>query len=308
MPRRVIAKWRPPLALVLGGTLAAVFVLPLIGIGYFRIAGGVLGWAETTWLIGWMALVTTVILGWLLWRLVLRPVRALTAFARSEGATDPPSHFGTAEFSTLGASVLDMTTRLRGREAVLRSYADHVTHELKSPLSAIGGAVELLDNAGLANADRARLLSNIAAATERMDHLLADQRAFAQAHEPLGEGTCLLSDVVADLPRCRMTVDGELPLSAEVMTIVFGHLYRNAMNHGATELHATMTGDGLRVSDNGPGISAGNRDRVFEPFFTTQRDSGGTGMGLAIVRRMLEAHGANISLEGDKGASFLIRF
>ena len=55
MSRRVIRKWRPPLAFVLGGTLAAVFFLPLIGIGYFRIAGGVLGWAETSWMIGWMA-------------------------------------------------------------------------------------------------------------------------------------------------------------------------------------------------------------------------------------------------------------
>ncbi len=80
MSRRVIRKWRPPLALVLGGTLAAVFFLPLVGIGYFRVAGGVLGWAETAWMIGWMALVATTILGVLLWRLVLHPVMVFQFF------------------------------------------------------------------------------------------------------------------------------------------------------------------------------------------------------------------------------------
>ena len=90
MPRRVIRKWRPPLALVLGGTLATVFFLPIVGIGYFRVAGGVLGWAETTWMIGWMAFVATVILGALLWRLVR------TLYAENEGAVAAPTHFGTA--------------------------------------------------------------------------------------------------------------------------------------------------------------------------------------------------------------------
>jgi len=308
VPRRVTAKWRPPLALVLGGTLAAVFLLPLVGIGYFRVAGGVLGWAETTWLIGWMALIATVILGWLLWRLVLRPVRTLTEFAESEGEGAAPTHFGTPEFSTLGATVLDMTTRLRGREAVLRSYADHVTHELKSPLSAIRGAAELLDTSDLAEADRSRLLGNITTATERMEHLLADQRAFAQAHEPLGDGNCQLSDIAADMPHTKVSTDGTVALPADMLKIVLGHLHRNAMEHGASQLFLEIAGDSLIVADDGPGVSDGNRDRIFDPFFTTKRDSGGTGMGLAIVRRMLEAHGASIDLVDGPGAQFEIRF
>ncbi len=306
MPRRVIRKWRPSLAFVLGGPLAAVFFLPLIGIAYFRVAGGVLGWAETAWMIGWMAFVATAILGYLLWRLVLRPVRALTEFSQSEGATAAPVHVGTPEFMNLAEAVIEMTTRLRGREAVLRSYADHVTHELKSPLSAICGAAELLADDALSAADRARLVANIATASDRMAGLLDSQRALARAHEPMPEGVCVVSDIVAG--RAEVVGDGEVPLSADVMEIVLGHLFDNAFAQGATHVTVDLQENGLVVSDDGPGVSAGNRDRIFAPFFTTNRDGGGTGMGLAIVQQMLGAHGATIELLEGPGAVFAIRF
>ncbi len=307
MPRRVIRKWRPPLAFVLGGTLAAVFFLPIIGIAYFRVAGGILGWAETSWMIAWMAFVATAVLGYLLWRLVLQPVRALTTYAQSEGEAEVPEHFGTPEFSDLGQAVIGMTSTLRGREAVLRSYADHVTHELKSPLTVIRGAAELLDDPGLPGADRARMLGNIGEAVGRMEALLDSQRALARAQEPMPPGECVLSEVLADhdvvLPR-----DGTVPLPQEVMDLVATHLIGNARAHGASAVTFDLQGDRLRVSDDGPGISDGNRDRVFDPFFTTRREDGGTGMGLPIVRRMLQAQGAEIVLRDGAGAVFEIRF
>lgn len=306
MSRRIIRKWRPPLALVLGGTLAVVFALPLIGIGYFRVAGGILGWAETVWMIAAMALVATVVLGALLWRLVLRPVRTLTTFAQSEGATDPPIHFGTPEFSQLGHSVLTMTEALRGREAVLRSYADHVTHEFKSPLSAIRGAAELLESNTLSAADRHKLFKNINAATSRMDDLLDQQRIFAQAHEPHEDGSCLLSDVASAIPHTYVEADGSVPVSAELLQIVLEHLVSNAMTNGATQVRLRIVDEALVVADDGRGISAANRERIFAPFFTTNRDGGGTGMGLAIVRRLLAAHGARIQLSNTATTQFVI--
>ena len=308
MSRRVIHKWRPPLAFVLGGTLATVFCLPLVGIAYFRVAGGVLGWAETSWMIGWMAFAATGILGFLLWRLVLRPVRALTDFAQSEGAVDAPVHVGTPELSQLTQSVIEMTARLRGREAVLRSYADHVTHEFKSPLSAIRGAAELLGDDGLAAADRARLVENIAVASGRMADLLESQRALARAHEPMPEGQCKLSEILDGRADVRILNDGDVPLSATVMGIVLGHLSDNAFAAGATEVTVDAQNDMLVLADNGPGISDGNRARIFDPFFTTNRDGGGTGMGLPIVRRMLEAQGATITLAEGTNTVFEIRF
>ena len=308
MPRRVIRKWRPPLALVLGGTLAAVFFLPLIGIGYFRVAGGVLGWGETSWMIGLMAFIATVILGVLLWRLVLQPVRALTAYARNEGASDPPTHFGTPEFSQLGEAVLEMTAALRGREAVLRSYADHVTHELKSPLTVIQGAAELLEDPDLDAADRAQLLRGIRDNTTRMEALLDGQRALARAQDVIAAGECHLGEVVKDIAQAVVVADGLVPLPRDVMDVVATHLVGNALAHGATMVSFDHQGAHVLVQDDGAGISEGNRDRIFDPFFTTRRDAGGTGMGLPIVRRMLEAQGASIRLLDAPGAVFRISF
>ncbi|SEW29501.1 Signal transduction histidine kinase [Cognatiyoonia koreensis] len=310
MQRRVARKWRPPLAFVLAGTLATIIAVPLLAIGYFRLAGGVLGWYETSLMLFWLAVIATGILAFLLWRLVLRPVWALTAYARQVtegGNAEAPEHFGTPEFWELGQAVRDMSATLQGREAVVRTYADHVTHELKSPLTVIRGAAELLSDPTLPDAERDKLLARVDQATARMTALLDVQREFARAQEPLPHGTVELSDVAAGL-NVTIISDGKLPLHGDVARIVLEHLVGNARAHGADDVLLSLDDGVLRVADNGPGISDGNRDRIFDPFFTTRRDAGGTGMGLAIVRRMLESQGAEIDLVAGDGAVFEIRF
>lgn len=99
--------------------------------------------------------------------------------------------------------------------------------------------------------------------------------------------------------------------------LVLGHLAQNAAHAEAVRLvfavQTTPDGPVLTVADDGPGISAGNRARVFEPFFTIGRASGGTGMGLGIARAVMEAHGHEISLLPDApgdhpGARFRLAF
>lgn len=310
MQRRVIRKWRPPLAFVLAGTLAAILGVPLLAIAYFRLAGGVLGWYETSLMLFWLAVIATIILAVLLWRLVLRPVWSLTAYAQSitQGAPiTAPEHFGTPEFSELGQAVLDMRATLQGREAVVRTYADHVTHELKSPLTVIRGAAELLSDPTLPDVERERLLARVDQATARMTALLDVQREFARAQEPLPKGVSVLSEVATGL-NVTVLSDGQVPLHPDVARIVLEHLVGNAHAHGASDVLLSLDDGVLRVADDGPGISEGNRDRIFDPFFTTRRDDGGTGMGLAIVQRMLETQGATITLVPGDGAVFELRF
>lgn len=314
MSRRVRRKWRPPLALVVGGTLAGVLCVPLVGIAYFRVAGNVMGWAETAWMIGWMTVVSTAILGFLLWRLVLRPVYALTAHARAMkiGQVDapPPSYFGTPEFSELGQSVIDMGTTLHSRAATMRAYADHVTHELKSPLTAIAGAAELLQDAQ-DEADRKALALTIQQAATRMEHLLADLRRHAAAGTARAGGQADLARVAAGLPDVEVVVHkgGVLPVPADDLAAILTQLAQNAVTHGATRLELSWRDDVLHIHDNGAGVAEGNQSRLFDPFFTTTREQGGTGMGLSIVQALAAAHGGQVRFVPVRsGACFEITF
>jgi len=310
MQQRVTRKWRPPLALVLAGTLAAIIAVPLFAVAVLRIAGGVMGWFEISLMLFWLGVIATSILAFLLWRLVLRPVWSLTAYAQAvtEGDTSgAPTHLGTPEFTDLAAAVLEMSATLQGREAVVRTYADHVTHEFKSPLTVIRGATELLSDPELPEVERARLLGRLGQATDRMTDLLDAQRAFARAQEPLPKGTSVLSEVAVGLKAVVVT-DGPVPLHPEVLRLVLEHLVNNAHTHGASDVLLSVDQGVLRVADNGPGVSDGNRARIFDPFFTTRRDAGGTGMGLAIVQRMLATQGAEIALVAGEGAVFEVQF
>ena len=116
-------KWRPPLALVLGGSLLAVLVLPILGLALVH--GPVVGEHRiraVTW-VATGALTATLILGYLLWRLLLRPVRELSAQAeaiRAGAAPEPMMHYGTPEIGDLGKVVLQMAETLRARAALRR--------------------------------------------------------------------------------------------------------------------------------------------------------------------------------------------
>ena len=194
-------KWRPPLALVVGGTLAVVFFLPIIGIGYFKVAGFILGWGETALMIFVMALIVTVVLGFLLWRLVLRPVWALTAHANAvrDGRRDAPlpTRFGTPEITALSRAVYEMGTTLQDREAGLRAYTNHVTHELKSSVTSLIGAAELLSDAD--EDDRVQLAETIRRSARTLEQQLNALRRLAAAREPVGRGPSGLAAAAADV-------------------------------------------------------------------------------------------------------------
>lgn len=312
---RVRRKWRPPLALVIGGTLAAVLLTPVIGLVYWRLWGNILGWGEAAWLVVWLAVVATIVLGLLLWRLVLRPVYALTRYARArQHGTEAaaPTQFGTPELSALGDSIMAMGDSLTNRAEGMRAYANHVTHELKSPLAAIRGAAELLQD-GAQGTDAAALSVTITEAATRMQALLdaLARQALASEH-PVRPGTCVVSEALdgfeAPLP-VELAVDGAVPLSVDDLRTVLTQLGRNACENGASKVNLRVVGHTLIVADNGSGIGLGNRSRIFDPFFTTRREDGGTGMGLSIVRSLLQARGGYIRLgEADAGAVFIIAF
>ena len=317
---RIRQKWRPTLALVLGFTLATVLCLPMAGIIAVRLLVPLIGYQRAVIAVAVLVVLVVAGVGWTLWRVLLRPIQTLAARtvavkSGAPGALLPLEHYGTVEMQALGQAMLDMGRVLQGREAVLRSYADHATHELKSPLTVMRGAAELLAGEGLGAQDRERLVGRIDQAAERMTALLDAQRMLARAQEPFVTGRTrlgrLMPGLQAEHPGLQLILnaDAEQPMAADGLRLVLGHLLGNAASHGATQVQISATLDGFDVADNGPGVSEGNRARIFDPFFTTRREGGGTGMGLPIVRRMLQAHGGDIGLApGTGGARFVVTF
>jgi signal transduction histidine kinase len=308
MRRQIKPKWRPQMGLVVASVLMMMLALPTIGIFVLRLISNHVGLQEAILWTGMAILAATAVIGYVLQRSLLRPILDLAerteAIKRGDpDALAPLEHYGTAELRDLGQAVLDMGSTLQDRAATVRSYTDHVTHELKSPLTTIQGASELLSQGTLPVEEQTRLVLSIQDAADRMTTLLAAMRRLAAARDAQASGRSTLGDIRMDVAGLSISVAGNdqiLPIDPEALSILLNQLAQNAASHTATTLHliASASSDGtvLDVQDDGTGISEGNRGRVFQPFFTTRRESGGTGMGLTIVKTLVEASGGVIDL------------
>jgi signal transduction histidine kinase len=197
-----------------------------------------------------------------------------------------------------------------------------VSHEFKTPLAGIRGAIELLDEHGteMDEAERARFLGNAAADAERLSRLV--QRLLDLARADMASGAvdawADVAEVVGGLPAKGIDFAVEAPsdlprahIAADTLETVLTTLVDNSRQAGATRVAIRLSeGEGhvaIRVADNGKGIGEADRARIFEPFFTGNRDVGGTGLGLPIARSLLAATGASIEIEpGGPGAAFVL--
>ncbi|MER8446694.1 ATP-binding protein [Mesorhizobium sp. M1066] len=267
----------------------------------------------------------TLLIGLIFLRTVSRPIYALIdrterIAAGDRAAIRPLDHHGTREMAELSAAFLDMAEKLQARSDSIQTFATHVSHELKSPLTAIQGAAELLRDSGGAmdDTERRRFSDNIVTDAGRLNLLVRRLLDLARAENlaPSGESTSI-GAALALLPvdnRLAVSVAGSeigLRISAENAAIVLANLIDNSARHGATAVSVSATSAGgkasILVSDDGAGISPSNRAHIFEPFFTTRREQGGTGMGLGIVLALLKAHDGMIALvDSERGTRFEI--
>ena len=233
----------------------------------------------------------------------------------------------TREIAKLSSAVSTLVEELEKRADYSRNLASHVSHEFKTPLSSIRGATELLRDhtETMSLEERKRFIAMIDSNTRRLDLLVERLLELTQADLPNVEHTdsadplAVLRLIQSRYTPSRVSLesgalldDTRIAMAEEFFDSIITSLIDNARQHGGSDVHvvvkvhpvdpqaAALT---LDVSDNGQGVSQANAGRIFEHFFTTARPQGNTGLGLSIVKALLEAHDGSIRLAGSKAGT-----
>ena len=225
---------------------------------------------------------------------------------------------------------LDMLHMRAERLEAVAELSASLAHEIKNPLASIRSAVEQLSRSPRTNADEQTLASLIVRESDRLSRLLSEFLDFSRVRvtriEPVDllavtRGAANLAQAHPDRPaevkvECNaalssIIVEGDedllhramfnLILNAVQASNVGGRVVVELVALGVDDAPAGMTFDrggvAVRVSDEGPGIAPEIRDRLFDPFFTTKQ--GGSGLGLPIVHRAIEAHRGFVFVDTD---------
>jgi signal transduction histidine kinase len=236
---------------------------------------------------------------------------------------------GSAEVARLASSFNQMTERLQANEAQRRALLADVAHELRTPLSVIRGNVEgMLD--GVYPADEAHL-GPVLEETAVMARLLDDLQTLSTAeagvlrlHRERVDPLSLAQDAAAAMRaradragvglECRAAapvpeVDADPVRIGEVLANLLTNAIRHTPRGGSVRVlvEPDPAGVAIAVSDTGPGIDARDLPHVFDRFVKSA-DSGGAGLGLAIARSLVEAHGGRIGAQSTPGRGTTMRF
>lgn len=232
----------------------------------------------------------------------------------------------TYELAQLSESFASMSQALAERSDYIRRFASHVSHEFKTPLTSMQGALELLnEHIDSMPPERCqRFLDNLLSDTQRLKNLVNRllELARADALEPSKQTSQLPELIRAMQNRYHergLEIEADalpyvpLAIAPDALETVLGNLFDNSLHHGASAVRLKVQPSPrqdslvLSVHDNGEGISPANRERIFTPFFTTRRNAGGTGLGLEIVTSLLKAYNARIQLgSAQTGAEFIL--
>ncbi len=284
--------------------------------------------------------VLALLAGLALARRAMAPIAELTAAAREiERTRDPSMRMPQPEADdevrelarTLEGMLEALDTARTETEASLqrqREFVADASHELRTPLTSVLANLELL--ADHLDGDAGDAARSALRSSNRMRRLVANLLLLARAdanraapHRPTDLAEVLV-EVAAELE--PVTGDHELSVSTHGPAVVLGaqdelhrlalNLMENALRHTppGTHVHAALGRDGdevvLTVEDDGPGIPAAIRERLFDRFVRGQGDSGGgSGLGLAIVRAVVSSHGGTVVVDDAPhgGARFTVR-
>jgi signal transduction histidine kinase len=263
-----------------------------------------------------MALIAWRVIGW-----TLRPVETLRSGAARISGSDQDERLvvpGAAdEIRALALTLNDMLDRLAAARGRQRAFVADSAHELRSPLASMRTQLEVAQHLGEGGELAADLLADVARLSALVEDLLLLARAGSDVRPPsMRESLDVTALLVAMASRYA---DARVPVSvtagpavyasanSEELQRVLANLVDNAVRHATSAVSLSVRAEGghavLTVADDGPGIPADERERVFERFArlddARDRDAGGTGLGLAIVRELLRRSDGSISLRDN---------
>lgn len=272
-----------------------------------------------------------------------RPILQLTEASRkiAEGDTAHKIYLNrNDEFGTLADSLNQMADKLRQENEQLiqansklkQFYAD-ITHEIRNPLHTISGTLEMLQLEGISDQDRKKYLQSAMNQSDRLNRLFKDLMMLQRAElddqflnlksfdlsetalriQDAYEGLLLESEVklIMEVPKTYVYAD------KDKIEQVLENLISNAIKYtpkGSVHLRAKERANDILVEviDTGIGISEEHLPRLFDRFYRTDkarsRDRGGTGLGLAVVKNILDAHESEITVESTLNQGTCFRF
>jgi two-component system, OmpR family, sensor histidine kinase CreC len=290
---------------------------------------------------GLIAATAVALLGMVVSALILHPIQRLTDYARAirDGRAPPLPALGRSEIGEMGRAFEEMREALEGRKYV-EQYVHTLTHELKSPMSSVRGAAELLQE-DMPAAKRAGFLANIRSEIDRMQSLVDRMLDLSGLESRRGLQESQRVDIAGLAKEVRERLGASLARSGLelredfasglwvkgekfLLQQAFQNLLENAIafspKGGRLEVRARCVDESaaeepsarrrapepprrfiqVEILDQGPGIPAFAREKVFEKFFSLQRPDTGrksSGLGLTIVQEITRLHRGSIRLE-----------
>ncbi|HTZ05316.1 MAG TPA: HAMP domain-containing sensor histidine kinase [Gaiellaceae bacterium] len=276
---------------------------------------------------GALAAVAAFILARRISRPVVRVADAARSLARGTHPEPVPVE-GAAELATLAQAFNDLATQLAQAREAERNFLLSVSHELKTPLTAIRGYAEALRDGAVSVEDATETVALEAARLERLVGDLLDLARMNRTDFSVHNSEIDLSEVADDAVRryqpqadafgvtLSATAEGPAPALADADRVlqVVSNLVENALRLAPPggEIHLVTAPGMLRVEDTGPGLKPEEHEHAFERFYLHERYGRerpvGTGLGLAIVKELTQAMGGTVEVaSGDGLTTFTVR-
>jgi len=281
---------------------------------------------QSLWLILLAAIVMSTVLGWLAIRYSLRPLSAIVKKIRNLSVSQLNDPLDTSqvprELAQLSNSLNAMMRRIDDAFQHLADYSSDIAHELRTPVTSLMTQTQVALSADRSSDEYREVLYSSMEELQRMSQMIADMLFLAQTDNtqqlPDIETINLSNEInnllefysiLAEDKAMNLSAEGEATLQANRLMIrrAVGNLLTNAIRHSPegswVKLHMASLPDEVQitVSNAGGPIPESDRDKLFDRFYRSRgTENKGTGLGLALVKSIVTAHGGSISLESDE--------